>query len=533
MVGAAERALSLHFREIVDDLVQVVDGAQPMYATSSGFRYSFDPSASRDVADTSAAAKQVGVQLRSVAEQPFDPPPGSAPGTVQRRPPTEAERPADMGTSSSDPWPSASVAASISAATRSPSPAQDPPPAGPGTQTLLTVPATVAGRERAGQGCEALANGWYVEAEQLFLDGAEYTPIDPFVWFGAGLAAAEVDPGRAGDHLVLAGRYLLADDPAGAAYAFVLAAGLKETAGDARAARQLLQAGQLDLPIACPSISLHLARLGPERNGRIGEALAVDPMLEVDVAALGFDVEGELVKQRLERTERELSLLDFSIAELRRVDGGSSWPDNSALVEASDDQALSLIQIEIALWRKVEDCQQEIEIAQRLVAEKGDLRRDREADLARMIEIAEADLVNRTTVPFFVVSMIAAASVVLTFVAGRSLATSIPSLRLLFVLAAWLVQIVLVGWAVRRFYTAFWPHRRFRRARQAKIFLPQLEWEVSQLRETEFEYHRRFVRASQDAELKIRRIIDRREFLIPKRPTFLRVDDSEVASPPA
>ncbi len=93
--GAAERAIGTHRRVIVEEMRAMASWPRPPYASSSAFRFVYDRSASRDIADTSALAKQLGVLERAVTEQAFQPALGPEPGTLQPTQPDERGEPAE------------------------------------------------------------------------------------------------------------------------------------------------------------------------------------------------------------------------------------------------------------------------------------------------------------------------------------------------------------------------------------------------------------------------------------------------------
>ena len=514
MVGAAERALGSRRRTIVEELRLLADRPRPPYATTSAFRFAYDSSAPRHLADSSAVAQELGVLIRAVSEQPLVVPP-----TIGSKGQNYTATGDDQGnqltalnlTATADEATAGSVAEVGAVALRT---------GARRTEMFLGVPAGVAAREKADQACHALDHRWFIEAEDLFLNATTLLPTEPFLWFGAGLAASHGDLGRAAGYLEKSARYLLPVDPGGATYVALFAAALREQGDDMRGARRVLQQHLEAMNGLCPSLSLHLARLGPDRHRCIAEALIVDPMLEADVLALGFSL-GDAIKQRRQRTERELSLLDFSIAELRRVDGGPSWPDDTESEDPFGDRLdLSLTRLEVSLWRKIGTCQSAIGIAERAVQDRERARRVKEDEVATTARKAEADLVHLTAVPFFMSAVAIAVAIVASFVVGRYMGGRYPAIAVPISVVSWLFQLVLVGLAIYQFVEAWWPHRSYQRARQAKIMLPRLEWEAAQLRQSEFDVRRRFNRASQDAELRIRRVVDRRNFLIPDRPTF-------------
>jgi hypothetical protein len=505
------------------------------FESSSAFRFVSDGTTTRDVADASAVAQELAALIRAVTEQPFWLPAGA--------PEAAAADPASPGVGSggADPAPAgADLAASAVRGLGLEAPGEDIGPdelwsRSPTASVLLAQPAAVAGRERAEQGCQALDNSWYREAADLFLEGTRQTPTEPALWFGAGLAASRHDPSLAADHLARASRYLLAGDPAGSAYAAIVAAALHESTGDAPAARRLLQRCRDELDQPCPAISLHLARLGGGRRGHLADALLVDPLLEADVRALRLDPGGEVAAVRRARTELEIRRLDESIAALRDVGAGQPIrPGDSpgaGSVRPPEPGQFPLIQLEFRLWRKLEASQQEIEHAGRAVDHCQQARRAIEDDLGATARLAMTDLAQRTTIPFFLFSLGAALAVVVTFAGSRLLAEAAPVIGPLAGAVAWLSRALVVVLTARQFVRVWWPHRRYSEARRAKMRIPHLEWEVSQLRSTEFEARRRYDRARQDAELRMRRIVDRRQALVTRRPRFISPERPPPAPP--
>ena len=182
MAGAAERALSARHRAIADELRAIAEWPVPPYGSTSGFRFAYDRSASRDLADTSAVAQQLDVATRAIMEQPLAL--ASTIGSTTEPEPAPADP--DAFFPFEDPVDDRHLGLT---SVRT-------------TEALLTVPSSVAAREKADQACRALNRGWHAEAEELFREAAELVPTEPFVWFGAGLAAGELDPARAADHLV-------------------------------------------------------------------------------------------------------------------------------------------------------------------------------------------------------------------------------------------------------------------------------------------------------------------------------------------
>ena len=173
-----------------------------------------------------------------------------------------------------------------------------------------------------------------------------------------------------------------------------------------------------------------------------------------------------------------------------------------------------------SLWHEVARCQEELGRAREVVTERTAARKAKERQIAANYEVARTDLNHLTTVPFFVTAVAIAVSMLATYVGGRLVASRVAGWSGPIMVVVWLAELFLLGLAVHQFIRAWWPHRSFPRARRALSVLPEMEWEASQLRQAEFDGHRRFNRVSQDAELRIRRAIDRRSFLIPRRPTF-------------
>jgi hypothetical protein len=532
---------------IVDDLRQATDWSTAPYPTSSGFRFVFDSSVADDVIDASAVAQDLGVLIRAVSEHVLVVPP-----LVQASDPDRAETGDGVGdvdgvgdadgvgdvdgVAATDGVGDADDEDPGRAGESAPAPADGSGHGGESaaveqeqavlreqssiSRALLTVPAGVAAREKTRLACRAFRNEWFVEAEELFLSGTSLTPTDSFLWFGAGLAASRIDAARAAEHLEKASRYLLPVDPAGSTYVAILAAAFWEAIDDLGRARSMLQHQADALTTPCPTLSLHLARLGPDRERRVAEALAVDPLVEADLVALRFECPGA-IGERCQRTREELSRLEYSLSELRKVDGRPIRPDQDPPTdEAVEGDVLPLTDLEAALWRKVRLCEAEIETARAVVQDRERVRRAKEDEVAALAEVAKADLSYETTVPFFIVALAIAVAIVAAFIAGRLLASQVPALSLVIMIVTWTVEVGLAALAARKFVQAWWPHRGYGRARHAKTALPKLEWEAAQLRQGEFEVNHRFSRASQDAELRIRRVIDRRRFLIPARPEF-------------
>ena len=494
VVGAAERALKTLHRPIVEDVAEIVGWATAPYDSTSAFRFAYDPDAPRHLADASAVAQEIGVLARAMVEEPL--PLGSQLDT------DDDDGDGDRSKGGAD---SAAPSGAVVTA-----------------ESLLIVPSRVAAREKADQACRALENGWHAEAERLFVAGTDLAPTEPFLWFGAGLAASSIDAARAAEHLYQASRYLLPVDQSGAAYTSILAAALLERQGEVTAARRFLQRHVAELDTVCPAISLHLARLGADRRRHLADALGADPMLNADIAALGMDAD-DVIRDRRQRTVQEISQLDLSIGELRRVVGDL---DRTVEAAADDDLAeirsLPLARTEVALWRKIALCESQLSEARGFLQSRIAARQVKEAQVAEAFRMSRTDLQHHTTVPFFFSALMVAFAMVAVFVVGtlaRSVVSPVASTAIAGLI--WVFELALLAWVVRLFLKAWWPYRSYVRARQAKIDLPTLEAEAARLRDVESEVRRRNERASEDAELRIRRIVERRRFLIPRRPRFM------------
>ncbi len=550
MTGPAEERLSAEYPAVVADLQEIVGTQRARYETASGFRYVFDAVAGGETADVSALAQELSVLVAAVVARPLQPPGGPEPGIVQRSEEPESTRAAET-TSGADPGsetsvskssPSEAVAASVAVATAAPAtttasagtaatvPEVAPQTAAdallPSIEALLSVPTSVAARERAEQACRAMAKGWYQEAERLFLDGAEVNPIDPFSWFGAGLSASHLDINRAATHLEKASRYLMTDDPAGAAYATIVAAALFELDHRQASAERLLEQRLRELDRSCPAISLHLGRLGGARRARLSEAISVDPMLQVDVNALDLCPTGSLVADRRRRTKSEIDRVNDLVKALRHdpsqeaenSDAGSQ-PD-----ALSEDEHLSLVEAEVELWRQIDKCEEQVDKALQTMKDKERRRREMEDQLEKVAEEADDDLDPQATSQFFAVSVLIALAIIFVFIIGNSLARSYPLFGGVFGVLTWLGVAGLLALEIRAFVLAWWPSRLYPTARIAKGELPHLDAELSENRSAEFRFRRHYFDESEKAEQVIDEILGTRDGLVPRRPVFLAPD---------
>jgi hypothetical protein len=246
---------------------------------------------------------------------------------------------------------------------------------------------------------------------------------------------------------------------------------------------------------------------------------------------LRLDPQGEAVARRRSRTEREIEQLDEAIASLRALEtataaGSTERPapghrSDQPRSRPPDPGRLPLTRLELRLAERLVACRREIDRSRDVVDRRLRARRAVEADLAAAAELAATDLGHRTTIPFFLFSMGAVIVVIATFAAGQALAEAAPALGPLPDVAVWLSRVLVVVLAARQLLGAGWPHRSFSRARRAKLLIPQLEWQVSQLRQVEFDIRRSYNRARREAELRMQRILDRRAGLVPERPRFI------------
>lgn len=577
MAGAVQRALAERHQDLVEELRELADWSQAPFGSSSGFAFAFDPDADPHAIDASAVAQELGVFLRAAIERPVRPRPTvtvpngtgaplDRPGATDNTsvspsaPPLEADpEPQDPASGApaheSDPVGSTVVRSRRRIRPRrtppphpedrpGPPPTPFPPGARPPREPTPATPATPARAEQAATGdapeasldpdvqepdrdpdaqpiddeeqaCEALDHGWWPEAEALFLACAEAAPTEPFPWFGAGLAASHLDADRAADHFEKAARYLIPHDQPGAVYTTLLAAAHREAIDDRPGAIRLLRQQAEELSTACPTLALHLARIDTDPERWVDEALSRDPLLEPDLLALGLATP-ERIDERRRLVEDAVRRLESSIDELRQVDGGPAWTDDRPITALSP---LSLVEQEMALWRTVRACEAELARAQELVAGQERARQAKQDEVDRQDEIAGTDLTHLTALPFFITALAIAVAMGTVLVIGVLLSARAQGSGAVLALT-WLFEAILVGLGVQQFLRAWLPHRHYPLARQAVDHLKQLEWEVSELRQSEFEVRRRFRRASQNTEIRLDRIRDRRSFLVPTRPTF-------------
>ncbi|MEL7207389.1 MAG: hypothetical protein AAGK32_04005, partial [Actinomycetota bacterium] len=307
-----------------------------------------------------------------------------------------------------------------------------------------------------------------------------------------------------------------------AAYVHIVAAALREQERDRPAAQALLASALDQLGEPCAAISLHLARLADDPAPHLRRALETDPLLEADLLALGLEGTSTALVERRRQSADELGWLEYSMAELRRVDGGPRFPEPAETPEPEPGTgALPLARLEVQLWSKLRRCEEQIRQARHIVSIRQEARQDKEHEISAATELAKGDLDYQTAVPVLIAAVMVAAGLLASFVVAGPASTWAPVP--LWLVGAWLFvgrigMVVFFVWLVV-FLT--WPRRHFRRARRAREeLLPRLEWQASQLRRSEFEARRRFSNANQAAELGIRRIVDRRRQLLPRRPSF-------------
>lgn len=474
---AVVAALSARFGELVAEMRFLAGPNPPLYPSASAFRYAWDPEHGGEVATVSALAQELDLTITAMTD-----------GATLELGPGPGPDPADTS----------SLAA------------------------LLATPATMAAREKAEQGCRALAQGWHEEAEHLFVAGARLDPTDPTLRFGAGLAAWRQGSVRAADHFALASRYLAATDQPGSAYVAILAAGVQERLGDVALAHQLLTEAAARLDGPCPAITLHLARLEPDRRAWGEAALDVDPMLEADLLALGLQPDREVSTEHRFRIEWEINQLERAVAEVRRLDGGSGWPDaGPSRSFGRDVDHLLVAQGELALAAKVASCRAALDAARSILDERSARRQAREAAWQHEADEARADLRHRTVAPVFVACMVLAMGGLVVALGGRLAMRAAPGAGTAIAAVTYLVLLgflIAAGWL---FATTWWPHRRYRAARRADLDLPQLRFEATRLREEEFDLRRRIRRAAHDVESRLARIAERRAAVVPRPPALL------------
>ncbi len=485
--GAVIAALSARYGELVAEMRFLAGPNPPLYPSASAFRFAWDPEQGTETAAASALAQEMDLTIAAMTEG--------------------IDLQLDLLV-------------------------VDEPAAGSSLAALLATPAAMAAREKAEQGCRALARGWFEEAEHLFGAGARLDPTDPGLRIGAGLAAWRQGSVRAADHFNLASRYLAPTDQAGSAYVAILAAAVQERLGDADTARRGLAeaAGRLDGP--CPAITLHQARLEPDRRSWGEAALNVDPMLEADLLALGLQPDREVSTEHRFRIEWEINQLERAIAEVRRLDGGSGWPDAAPSRSFGRDvDHLLVAQGELALAAKVASCRAAVDSARSILEQRAAERQVREAAWQHEADEARADLRHRTVAPVFVACTVLAVTGLVVALGGRLAMRAVPSADTTIATVARIVLLGLLAGAGWLFATTWWPHRHYRSARRARQELPRLRFEASVLREEEFELRRRIRRAAHDVDTRLARITERRTSVVPLPPAFLAAPPP-AASPP-
>jgi len=488
--GTVVSALLARFGDLADEMRFLAGPNPPLYQSASAFRFAWDPEQGGETAAASALAQELDLTIAAMTEGVYL---QIAPGPTAD--PVDSAHPANLA-------------------------------------DLLATPATMAAHEKAEQGCRALARGWFEEAEQLFVAGARLDPTDPGLRCGAGLAAWRRRSVRAADHFNLASRYLAATDQAGSAYVAILAAAVQERLGDVARAHQLLveAADRLDRP--CPAITLHLARLEPERRSWGEAALDVDPMVEADLLALGLQPDREVSTEHRFRIEWEINQLERAIAEVRRLDRTSGRPDDAAPSRSlgRDVDHLLVAQGEVALAAKVASCQAAVDVARSLLEERSAQRQAREAAWQHEADEARAELRHRTVAPVFAACLVLAVAGLLVALGGRLAMRAVPAADTAIATLAHLVLIGLLAVAAWLFTTTWWPHRRYRSARRACGELPHLRFEAAVLREEEFDLRRRIRRAVHDVDTRLVGIAELRAAVVPRRPALLVAAPTEAVS---
>lgn len=499
MPGPAEQVIRAEHQDVVDSVRAVVATPTAMYRSASAFRFVFEPTVRCSSIDSSAVAASLGVLVDAAIDLPLSDLLIGCPTTA-----TDEEIGQGPGSSYADPW----AAGAVVTAER---------------QVAAAVASAVG--DDVAEGCRAFENGWYEEAEDAFLRGANRRCTDPLPWFGAGVAAAKLDPVRAATHLVRAGRYLLPVDPPGSAYVTIVAAALHEQAGEKPTAVRLLLDGVKAIDAPCPGLLLHLARLDDDPESRLADALACDALLDADIQALGIDG-GDAAKEKRRGLEREFRELDASIEALRRLDGGPAWSDDSTLEDPlASGEGLSLARLEVLLWGRVDACRDAVAAGGRLVDDLEAARRAKEADVVAAKHQADTDLVHHTATRFFFSSLLIAFSIIGLLVVGELFRSVVHPGAVSIVIG--IGQLALLAQAVNLFLRMHRPRRSLRRARQAKSDLPRLQAQAAVLRNNEFETAKRFRRINHDAQAVLGEITGRRSFVVPARPTFGRQPGSE------
>ena len=490
MRGAAERAIHTRRRSVVESVGQLGLQSTPFYESSSAFTFVYDSSVSRDVADVSAVSQELSSLLSAAGEQSIE-----APSV-------------DLFVSDRDKNMARSNGANLSAQ-RS---VND-------LAAMLTIPSTLAGNEKAELACRAMGRGWTFEASRLFLQGAELVPTEPFFWFGAGLCGYSEDPNAASDHFLAAAKFLRPTDPPGAAYCLILAAATKERGGGSGQARQLLEQNHAELGSDCPAIGLHLARLGSTTEPHVAIALRSDPLLQTDVLALGLRVDPREIEDRRSRTEAEINILDRWLPDLIKVDSGSGRARSVELAVPADEP-LALAILESRLWAKINQSNEAMSLASDRLDERTLTRQIDEQQLIDVKDRANLDLDHETAITFFLVNFVLAIGIFSAVVAGTLFARLVPSVSWLLMSVAWLVVVLLLGIAVRRFWLLMWPRRHYTKARKAIEDLPFLAEGVAHRRDEELQASQRFDKAKREIELQTQRMLLSRSFVVPRRPQF-------------
>lgn len=480
-------ALSDRFADLVAEMRFLAGPNPPLYPSASAFRFAWDPGQGGETAAASALAQELDLTISAVTDGV----------TLQVGPGPAGE-----------------------------------PGAGSDLASLLATPATMAAREKAEQGCRALARGWHEEAEHLFVAGARLDPTEPGLRFGAGLAAWRQGSVRAADHFALASRYLAATDQPGSAYLAILAAAVQERLGDVALAQQILSGAAARLDGPCPAVMLHLARLEPDRRSWGEAALNVDPMIEADLLALGLQPDRDVGTEHRFRIEWEINQLERAVAEVRRLDGGSGWPDAAPSRSFGRDvDHLLVAQGELALAAKVASCRAALDAAGAILEQRSALRRAREEAWQKEADEARADLRHRTVAPVFAACLMLALAGLMVALGGRLAMRALPGAGTAIAAVVYVALLGFLAAAGWLFATTWWPHRHYRSARRADDVLPQLRFEAAVLREEEFDRRRRIRRAAHDVEARLARITERRAAVVPRPPALL-VDSTLTSTSP-
>ncbi len=506
--GTVETALLASYPDAVRALGALVADLFPPPASSSALAWTVDRAVSRDVADTSAVASRLGVALDAILHQPLTLSPRD-PSARPRPPEPDALPPSHPG--------SAAAAVHAAVATLTDTVVR--------AEALLTVPGAAAARERAELACQAHHNGWYVEAERLFLQAADQIPTEPFFWFGAGVAAADIDADRGSRHLRRAARYLRSADPAAAVYAEMTAALVLAHSGWEDRAHEILVETEARLDLPCPALSLHLALLSDEPDRHLRRALEADPLLDVDVALLGLRATPARV-ERADTLGEELASLDVLQRRLRSVDDGPGWDDDES-PPVPGSRRFSLAALEVDLRRRLERCRRDQQRAREAVIARERDRAAKERELARARSVVERRLDLRAVAPVLLLALVMVAVAVVAPGIGVRLGPWLASMVGLdgasgpTLFRVWSV-LGLIGLA-SLLAAVLVVDIRPRLGGPSPVTPEQLaglEQEVDQRRLSEFDAGRRLNQAQADGDLRIGRILDRRRHLLPRRPRF-------------